>query len=156
MKIKIFVIIFTIILFQNISFATELSNSKQIHDEQIFQQNIENAVTNVKSLPYRLLLLEDLYVSAIADDDTKSFGVDIIKLRTKYQNNKQSKNYIYSEKAYALYMELCDNVHYTTNPNSESMNLSSKKIIIPNSIYNSLDKNLVEIINMLNVIADNI
>lgn len=156
MKIKIFIITFIIILMQYPSFATELINSKQIQDEKIFKQNLEATIINMESLPYKLLMLDELYTSATGNDNTKSYGMDILKLKNKYQNNKQSDNYIYSDKAYFLYLELCKEVYTEENIFKKSENLSNKKIIIPNSIYNKLDKNLVEIINCLNVMADNI
>ena len=157
MKIKTILLISIIFLVNNSVFSVESPNSKQIQAEKVFKQQFDEKILNIKSLPYKLIMVDELFMATVGNENSKCVGKEILMLKIKYQNNKESSNYKYSEKAYSLYLALLNEIaNFKENLYYQSTDITNKKIIIPNALYDKLDTKLLNIITWLNVMADNI
>ena len=151
---KMIIIMLLILCIQDITFSANLSNSKQIDQEKRVDTYYSEYAQNNKSIPYKLLILEDYMVTYLIGGNNKSIGNDIKSLMNKYEEIPSSNNYKYLLKAYELYDALCMKiVAERTNQQKYVAGLSNKIIIIPNDVYNELDNEILQLIFTLNVTA---
>lgn len=155
MKLKIMILIGTILLTQNVSFSY---NTKQINYEK--EKNIEyekllEYISRNKLIINKMLILSDYYESFDSDNRGtlyKNIKNDI----EKYKSNPKNKNYIYAQKAYNLYSDIIKIAQKSLPDCEENIKLKEKTITLPDNVYNTLDKSLIENIIMLNVMINHL
>ena len=143
---KLLIFILFILIVQNISFSAESTNSKQIEQEKIITLSFTQYAEKDKSLPYKLLIIEDYMATYLIDGNNRTIGNDIKNLIKKYKNNT---NY----KAYELYDALCMKIVAEREKQNNTTNVKEKIIFIPDTIYSELDDEILKTIFMLNVTA---
>ena len=141
MKVKILILIY-IIFFTNSYVLADVTYKKQISAETEVQQKIEYVFTQKKFI-YRMLLLDDYARNGMIGRITKTSEY--------YSNTLNSDNYKYSLEAIKLYHEMVDIVL-----NNKTLSPEVKKILIPDNVYDKLDKNIVDTINTFNIILEGI
>ena len=150
---KLLIFILFILIVQNISFSAESTNSKQIEQEKIITLSFTQYAEKDKSLPYKLLIIEDYMATYLIDGNNRTIGNDIKNLIKKYKNNTNCNNYKYAYKAYELYDALCMKIVAEREKQNNTTNVKEKIIFIPDTIYSELDDEILKTIFMLNVTA---
>ena len=149
MKKNIIVVLFLLLIFQGVAHSANIKNSKQILLEYEQKNNIDNFIKLNKDDIYLMLFYEDYITTTNPNNKRNSIGRDIKTNIEQYKNKPKSNNYIYAVKAEKLYYGIANYLskQETTKP---------QKIDISDSIIDKLDKNLVNNLILLNVIAEKI
>lgn len=149
----IFNILFLLILLNNIGFCANVQNSKQIENEKKEAEEFCKAIETNKQLAYVMIMKEDLWAFKRIDN-AKSQLSELEAYVKKYEYQKNSKNYIYSLKAYELEKNIAYDVEHKSLRHIQPQKF--QKITIPDNVYDTLDEQVIRNVALVNIFVQKI
>lgn len=149
----IFHISFLFILLSNIGFCANVQNSKQIENEKKEAEEFCQKIEANKYVIYAMLIKEDLSAYKRLDNAKSELG-ELEAYVKKYEYQKNSNNYIYSLKAYELNKNMAYDIEHKSVRHIQPQKF--QKIIIPNNVYDTLDKQVIRNVALVNIFVQKI